>query len=49
MKLHRDLGFNSLRIYLHDLLWNDRDSSTPFEHSFEYLRFPKNKTYSGSV
>ena len=21
-----DLGFNSLRIYLHDLLWNDRDS-----------------------
>lgn len=22
----RDLGFNSLRIYLHDLLWNDRDS-----------------------
>ena len=23
----RDLGFNSLRIYLHDLLWNDRDLS----------------------
>ena len=21
-----DLGFNRLRIYLHDLLWNDRDS-----------------------